>query len=69
MTPSTEEFVTAPESSSRGSLRRSDSMESTDEWFIAAEEQGGPVERGKSVAGLMRERKMRAEAVDESGET
>ena len=67
-TPSTEEFVTAPESSLRGSRGRSESMESRDDWFIAPEEQGGPVEQGKSVAGLLREGRMREEAVDESGE-
>lgn len=68
-TPSTEEFVTAPESFSRGSLVRSESIESGDEWFVAPEEQGGPVERGKSVAGLLREGRMREEAVvDEPGE-
>jgi hypothetical protein len=62
-TPSTGEFVTAPESFSRGSLSRSESSESGDEWFIAPEELGGPVERGLSVAGLLREGRMREQAV------
>ena len=60
-----DEFVTAPESFSRSSLGRSSSAESREEWFVAPDESGGPVERAKSVAGLIREGKMREEAIIE----
>jgi hypothetical protein len=50
------EFVTAPEEPwERRSSGRSSSTDSREEWFVAPEEQGGPVEPGKSVAGLLRE--------------
>ena len=67
-TPSTGKFVTPPESFSRASMGRFSSAESSDEWFIAPEEQGGPVLPGKSVAGLFREGRMREEAVVEEPE-
>ena len=54
------EFVTAPEEPwERRSSGRSSSTDSREEWFVAPEEQGGPVEPGKSVAGLLRERRIR----------
>ena len=58
-----EEYVAAPETISRGEMGRSLSAESREEWFLAPEEQGGTVERGKSVAALLREGKLKENAV------
>ena len=58
-TPDSEEYFTALETVSRGSTGRSSSVESREEWFIAPEQPGGPVEPTKSVAGLLREGRLR----------
>jgi len=64
-----DEFVTAPESmSAPAPLGRSSSSESKEEWFIAPEAAGGEVERAKSVAGLIREGKLREERIAEEEE-
>jgi hypothetical protein len=44
-------------------MGRSMSAESREEWFVAPEEQEGNVERGKSAAALLRERKLKENAV------
>ena len=58
-------FVTAPETFSRFSVRRTPSSESKEEWFVAPEEEGGEVELAKSVGGLIREGKLKEEATEE----
>lgn len=63
--PDTEEYVTAPETISRGEMGRSLSSESRDEWFVAPEEQGGKVERTKSVSALIKDGNMEEEPVEE----
>jgi hypothetical protein len=68
--PAEEElFYTAPETISRtGSLARTSSSESRDEWYVAPETASEEVERTKSVAGLIREGKMQEEAIAEESE-
>ena len=62
-----EEYVTAPERMSLGS--RSSSLDSsTEEWFVAPQERSDNVERARSVGGLIRQGRMREEAVVEDGD-